>query len=94
MQLRGLDTRAEFAIAKINVLLGLWDQGDLAVATVGAHAQGHYDFHAGIHTMPRLFEDEPDLCREWHAGQEGAAFDSEIADYRGCQSGDPCPSHG
>lgn len=95
--MRGLETRAEFARAKVLSITSPAEGENLWYAAVNdANVQGYQDYEDNIHDAPKMFSDEPPLLEAWQDGQQRAA---ELEDMNECPhcnngTGDPCPSHG
>ena len=74
--MRGLQTRCDFAAAKIS--LAIYPDADdpyagMACAVTDAECLGYGDYQVGVHTVPTLFRDEPELVKAWERGSEAAA---------------------
>lgn len=94
--MRGLDIRANFALAKIAKAIGIDPEGDeLWEALQEAEFLGHCDYRSD-RPVPILFQDEPSLVKAWESGFDFAAESAEMAECHGCNdgTGNPCPTHG
>ncbi|PLQ00431.1 hypothetical protein [Cupriavidus pauculus] len=70
--MRGLDTRAAYAIAKVLLLTErVKAEGTIfGLVSVAACGEGRADFEAGIHEPPIMFRDEPSLRAGWQRGHD------------------------
>lgn len=76
LEMRGLDIRVKFALAKIAInVLGAHEGEELSPIQLDAERLGHSDYQDGYNAPPFLFEDEPELINPW---REGWVFKSDL----------------
>ena len=67
--MRGLNIRADFATAKIHMLINADAANEEATCVIReAENQGFSDFVDGIYDVPLLFVGEPELVQAWNKG--------------------------
>jgi hypothetical protein len=73
--MRGLDTRTNYALAKIARLAGRPDAAArMEDAVESAINDGFADYRNGVHTIPPLLSDVPMLNAAWDYGHDEARF--------------------
>lgn len=96
--LRGLDTRAKLASARIYMLVDPEVGNDALIEVwMDAMADGGEDAKEGIATPPVMFEGEPQLLNCWRTGYENYWLAVDTCSCSFCQNddtGNPCPDHG
>lgn len=97
--IRGIDARTMLAKANVQLTIHGNESEEYLYAhldaVIEADALGYCECSdPSICDSPALFKGEAELTSAWESGWDRAAVSAEMANCPGCQTGDPCSSHG